>query len=73
MFFVSVSKLCFGCWTSKIRLTKEKAKKSESVRWKYEMHEQMVRAELSTSEKINTKLTIFHREAYTISSEVDEN
>ena len=30
------------------------------------MHEQMVRAELSTSEKINTKLTIFHREAYTI-------
>ena len=49
MFFVSVSKLCFGCWASKIRQTKEKAKKSESVPWKYEMHEQMVRAELSTS------------------------
>ena len=36
------------------------------------MHEEMVRAELSTSVKINKKLTIFHREAYTISSEVDQ-
>ena len=26
MFFVSVSKLCFGCWASKIRLTKKKRK-----------------------------------------------
>ena len=31
-----------------------------------------MRAELSTSEKINKKLTIFHKEAYKISSEVDQ-